>query len=373
MLRPCHRATPRCLLLLAGVLVLAEAPSPCRAQSTSPNSPASPNSSASLEEAAKAEGAATTLVLPLRMIGVSDTTATVTRDLLADELASRGWRVIARDAMAGELLPSADACDEPECAARRASEHSAARAVYGSLSRLGDKVIFRLGAIRAGETVPFYREQFSAISEEELDTVVRRLAEGLVAGRPNSDQPTVESVIREEARKPLRRSSRSGLGFRAGFLFPTGDSYAGEDRLTSLRASYKYEQPTFFVETTSLLGFTFGGGNVDWTILDIVVSKILGKGDVCPYIGGGLGVHSVRIERTTELRHTYNGSAYTYTETEEQSSTAPSLELVLGLLSMRTFDFEIMLEARYHHVFESFDKVGGDGAQGVCFTIGTHR
>jgi hypothetical protein len=321
-----------------------------------------------------AHAADAVLVLPFRAVGVSDTTLLVVHDILESELRGLGLPTLPARSMPVALPAGEAACDDPGCAAVLAAQCQAGRVVYGSLSRLGRKILVRLTALRVGESTPGFTDQLTASTEEDLDTVMRRFAGAIAAGQPDAGRATVESVLDDEAREPRLRASRSGLGFRAGFLFPAGKSYTGADRMTNLHFVYKYERPTFLIETTTALGLTFGEGNVEWTILDLAAARVFQQRDFSAYLGAGVGVHSVRLQR--DEPHTvdgYGGTSHTYMETSEESATAPSLDLVTGMLGMRTFDFEIIVELRYHHVFEDFGKVGANGAHGFLLTIGTSR
>jgi len=324
--------------------------------------------------AAQEPSAPRTLVLPLRALGVSDTTALVSDDLLVGSLEDLGMDVVRSDPAQPPLPAGPDACDDPACAGDLGREHDADLVVYGSLSRLGGKIIARLNVLRTGEPAPYYRDQLTATSEDDLDTVMRRFAEGIAAGRPNSDRATVESVTQAETQTPARRATRSGMGIRAGFLFPTGGSFGGAERLTNLRAAYRYEFRDFQIETTPLLGFTWGKGNFDWSMLDLGASRIFGTGDFSTYLGASFGVHSVTVEQNRTVLVSYPGyPSYTYEAGLRQSETVPTLDLVAGIMALRTYDFVAVLELRYHYVFESFDEVGGGGAHGVMLTFGTSR
>jgi hypothetical protein len=324
--------------------------------------------------AAQEPSAPRTLVLPMRALGVSDTTVLVSGDLLVGSLEDLGMDVVRLDSAQPPLPGGPDACDDPACAGDLGREHDAELVVYGSLSRLGGKIIARLNVLRTGEPAPYYRDQLTATSEDDLDTVMRRFAEGIAAGRPNSNRATVESVTQAETQTPARRATRSGMGIRAGFLFPTGGSFGGAERLTNLRAAYRYEFRDFQIETTPLLGFTWGKGNFDWSILDLGASRIFGTGDFSTYLGASFGVHSVTVQRTRTMVYSYPGyPAYTYEAEVRQTETVPTIDLVAGIMALRTYDFVAVLELRYHYVFESFDDVGGDGAQGVMLTFGTSR
>ena len=313
------------------------------------------------------------LVLPLRTIGVSDATAAVVRDLLEGEIESRGVAVVPASRMAVDLPQGEAACDDAACAAEVAGRQGASRVVYGSLSRLGGKIIVRIRALRIGEASPYYAEQIAATTEEDLDAVVRRVADGIAAGRSNADRATVDTVTDEETLVPRRRASRSGIGPRAGFLFPSAGSYGDTERLTSLRLTHMYETRKFLVESTPFLGLAWRSGTVEWTILDLFGARIFGVGDFTPYVGAGLGVHSVRVERKGTTTYESGGSSYSYPTSRTQSETTLTGDVGVGLLALRTYDFVVVVELRYHYVFADFDRLGGDGAHGIAITFGTSR
>jgi hypothetical protein len=325
---------------------------------------------AGLPAAAGAPGK--TLVLPLRTVGVSDTTAMVVRDLLAGELETRGLPVVDLRT-AGSLPPAGSgACDDADCAGRLAGENQAARVVYGSLSRLGAKVLVRVHALRAGESTPYFADQFPAVGEEDLDVVMRRLAEGISTGRPNSERATVESITGAEAQEPRRRLVRSGPGVRAGFLYPQGKSYAGKERLTHFALVWKMEGKDFLVETTTVLGWNSTDDTMDWSILDLFGARIFGLGDVAPYAGGGIGLHRVSLQRDVTRVNPYPPYP-TYTDYEEQTATAFAADVGGGLLLLRTYNFHFVLDVRYHVVFDGFTKLGGKGAHGVILSFGINH
>jgi hypothetical protein len=309
------------------------------------------------------------LVLPLRTVGISDTTADVVRDLLARELEARGLAVMDLHNLGGVPPSGPTACDEIDCAGRLATECQAAQVVYGSLSKLGGKVLVRVQALRSGENVPYFTDQLSAVGEEDLDVVMRRVAEGISTGRPNSDRATVESITGAEAEVPRRRLVRSGLGARAGFLYPQGDSYAGKDRLTHFRAVWKGEGKNFLVETTTALAWNAGGSSVDWSILDIYGARIFGLGDVAAYAGGGLGLHRVTLKREVPRENPFN-PGYPWTDYQEQTATAFAADVGGGLLLFRTYSFEFVIDLRYHVIFDRFAQMNGKGAHGIIISFG---
>jgi catechol 2,3-dioxygenase-like lactoylglutathione lyase family enzyme len=310
----------------------------------------------------------TTLVLPFRTVGTSDTTAVVTRDLLAGELETLGLSVVSMRSLRGDTPSGEGGCDEVGCALSLASEHQAAQVVFGSLSRLGDKFVVRVRAVRAGEAKPFYSDQIPAEMEEDLDVVMRRIAEGIAGGRTDSDRATISSVTDVEANAARRRKGRSGIGLRTGFLFPVGDSYGGTDRMTNLRLAYKFEGQDFFIESTALLGFAWGERAFEWTPFDVFAARIFGVGDVSGYFGGGLGMRVVSVESDpVYVLDEFGG----YNDTKIQSAATLAAEVGGGLIAFRTYGYQVIVDLRYQHVLETFNKVGGKGAHGFVLSFGT--
>lgn len=318
----------------------------------------------------RADEAVRMLVLPLRTLGVDEQTAHVSRELLAGSLADLGLEVTSSAPDAEPPPSGAGACDETACAIELGRRHGATQVVYGSMSRLGTKIIVRLSVLRVDESVPYYRDQLTATAEEDLDKVMRRFAEGIASGRPNSDRASVESVTQAEAITPARRATRGSFGLRAGFLFPTGGSYAGEDRLTHLHLAHVYDLGNVLVETTPVLGFGFGDRSRDWTLLDLSILRPFGDGDTTPYLGGGIGVHSIAYDRPV----TYTSpSLPPYTYAVRTSETVPTVHATAGLMALRTYDFSLFFELRLQHAFTTEAKLGRAGDTGVRLTFGTGR
>jgi TolB-like protein len=318
---------------------------------------------------------ASTLVLPFQTIGLDDATATVAAGVLREDLQARGVLIVPTSVTVA--LPMGT--EDPAAASEAARAAGADRVVYGSLSRLGEKIICRVHALKVGETTPFFNDQLNSMTVEDLDVIMRRFAEAIAAEQPTVGGPSIDTVTREETRKPRTQASRRGIGMRAGFLWPMGDSYGGAERLTSIRFAYKYETHDYLIETTTLTGLAWGGSEarsegkaIDWTILDLYGAKIYGIKDRATYAGGGLGVHSVRVERNDQCyRDPYYG--YEWCETREDSQTTLTADAGVGMLFLRTHDFQVALDLRYHVTFSGFGGAGGNGAHGIALSFGTTR
>ena len=120
-----------------------------------------------------------TLVLPLRTLGVTDTTAAVAGELLAGELETRGMTVV-RLGPPGEIPSTSSACDEPNCAMTLARAHQADLVVFGSLSRLrrikSSMVTPNLSAIESSVSPDPTRYSWAAFCSSDLVGVAEKAA-----------------------------------------------------------------------------------------------------------------------------------------------------------------------------------------------------
>lgn len=316
-----------------------------------------------------AQPVARTLVLPFRTVGVDVQTSRVFASLVGGELETAHVPVVPASALPGSSTVGDSACDESACAVRIARTVAVDRVVFGTLTRLGSKVIVRVRSQRVDATTPDYSDQLTATGEDDLDAVARRIALTLAGGQSNAGPATVGSITEQETRTPRRRASRTGIGLRGVVLLPAGNSYTGSEQLAGLRFPGRYETPSgVFVETTPLLGLLWGNGNVEWTILDVAAGRVLGTGDFAPYVLGGVGLHSIHLERKTQYTSPYG---YPYEVSNGQNATTLTGDVGVGWMMLRTYDFSLLIDLRYHVVFGSFDRVGGKGAHGLMLSFGT--
>lgn len=275
----------------------------------------------------------------------------------------------------GEYLPvgandmhgGAD-CYDVSCASSLAREAGYAKAVTGSLTRLGYKLITRVQLVdAAGESVVFSDDGVST-TEEDLDIVLKRLAVAISTGRTMESTAEVGLITDQEFEAPRRRTSYSSKSLRAGFMWPTSGTLGGDIRLIVLDLAYQYDTEDFFL--TGCSGFRWGGGideeggrGIDIALLDAKIGKYFSRSDVAPFVSAGLGVHWVKAEQNVSRRE---GSAI-ITVTEEDSGTGLALFLGGGLSLFRTYDFQFQLNAEFIYILEDL-KVGGN-PQGFILTF----
>ena len=157
-----------------------------------------------------------------------------------------------------------------------------------------------------------------------------------------------------------------------GTIAPLAGSYAGAGSLLSLSYVWRYQTTAFNVEVVPALGVAWGanagnggGWARDWSLLDLFVGWTPSPGDISPYVGGGIGLHAIELERA--------GDGIAYTGTRKEGEAGISLALGCGLLLFRTYDFQLAFDLRYQRFLHEFDTLDG-GAQGLSFTFGIqHR
>ena len=301
-------------------------------------------------------------------------TSRVFASLIAGELENQHVPVVPASALPADLPTGESACDESACAVQAARAVAAERVVYGTLTRLGSKVLVRVRAQGVDATEPDYSDQLTATTEDDLDSVARRIALTLSGGDPNAQRATLGSITEQETRTPRRRLARAGMGLHGLVLFPMANSYTGGSQLAGFRFTTRYETPAgVFVESTPLLGIVWGAGNVEWTILDVAAGRTLGEGDFAPYFLGGLGLHTVHLQRSIPYTSVSPYGTYAYEQTFTQNATTLAADIGAGWMMLRTYDFSLLADLRYHVVFGSFDRVGGKGAHGLSVSFGTAR
>jgi len=312
-------------------------------------------------EAVRAE----VLVAPrVQATGVEAQTAVAVEEILVRELEARIDGRLVRADHAARARP----CVDPACASRRARRCGAQGALLASVTRLGTEYHITLRQVdRSGGTV--WTEERIAASEEDLDSAAIAVVAARFGGFAGSPGDTTPAPV---VGLPQHRGW-SSQGPRVGTLSPLGDSYAGAGRLTSLAYVWRHQTESFNVEVVPALGVTWGGElGVDggkareWSLLDLFVAWTPVRGDVAPFIGGGLGLHALELERAA--------TGTPFLGTRKEGRTAVVLALGCGVVFFRTYDFQLAVDLRYQHFAYDFDALGGDGAHGIAFSFGIqHR
>ncbi|MFO7674843.1 MAG: hypothetical protein R6X12_00790 [bacterium] len=291
-------------------------------------------------------------------IGVDSVTAMVATTVFREELARTGVYAVAT----ADDMVSALGADRPVTGIAEAQEAAgrvgAAKAVIGSLSRLGTQTI---GAVQlidvAGGAVEF-QDRLATTSQTELDIVLGRLARAVATREPAGSRLEIEKLTEPEVeRGGTRRKSYAGGGGGVGGLLPLVGTR------TRMQWGYStlgiYETPDYFAEAR--YGLSFGAGLA--MPLTIGMYKTFSRTDASPYFGAAVGVG---LWFDDSLKNSGPGFAI-----------APGV----GYVFFRTYDFHLLADLRYLIITGKgsgpalslnlvYGRQGGLGSRGGCCGLG---
>ncbi|TVR02965.1 MAG: hypothetical protein EA398_06460 [Deltaproteobacteria bacterium] len=285
------------------------------------------------------------LVLPLQARGVDAHLADVTTDLLVQDLRARG-----RQARRAPV----DSCDDTACARLALEQLGAQRAVHGTLTSLGERILLNV-TVTAPDGRSIDQQRFSVDRPEELDLASSRIVEALVTGRPVGTTARLGSVTTEEARPDTRREAWRGTSLRLHSVHPLGSSMADAGPGLGIDIGYAFEGRHFALEPRigarwrPSLDDERTGGFLEG-VLDLGALWIPGTGNVTPFLGGGAGL---RWLRTPWLDSRTLG---TILVTEQQERVTDhgfgiGLHTRAGLLLLRTYAFRMSGHAEWSVAF----------------------
>ncbi len=301
------------------------------------------------------------LVFRFRGIGVGEELVDAVSHLLGGALESEGvYSPVAADELLGYT-----GCFDASCGADIAREEGFEWAVTGSVTRLGSKIIVRVELVDAGRGTIAFSTDGSSLTEDDLDTVLKRLAKSISTRRDMESTAEVGMITASEYESARRRESFSSKSLNVGFLWPQSGSWAGVDRLTAIDLAYQHDTPEFF-----LLGRTGirWGGDLDEMqgrgfgidFLDAKIGRYFSRGDFAPFVTAGVGVHYVWIKKQTALE---GGGLIE----ESESGTNLAAMAGMGFTVFRTYDFQAQFELEYVYMIEDFEY--GGQPRGFLFTF----
>lgn len=201
-------------------------------------------------------------------------------DVLRGHLEQNGYTVI-RGA-----LPTPGAEPTPAQAGEAARAAGAPLAVTLRLARLGSSASVRLAAYGPDGTLR-HSDELGAGRPDDLDAVLRRLAEGLATGKPARTLAQIDTVTAREADPYEKYSATNVFGIRlGGGLFldraPDGDTAP----VAGAGIFWLYDARSYLAD----IGFDFLDGEDEDSLgaVTIGVYYPLSRGNVSPYVGGAL-------------------------------------------------------------------------------------
>ncbi len=259
-------------------------------------------------------------------------------------------------------------CREADCAAVRAREAGYGKAIIGSLTRLGSKVIVGVKLVDAAKRDVIQATEGAALSEEDLDVVLKRIAIAISKGKTIDATAEVGLITESEYTDVRKRDSFSTGGLRAGFMWPLAGSYGGVDRMTAIDLVFQHDTKDYFLAGKS--GLNWGGdferdgsSAFGLTLFEAKIGRYLSRNDFSPFVSAGLGISWTRIRMAgPEGEETDRGSGL-------------SLSVGTGFAAFRTFDFQFQLGLDYIIILEKLGTKYGEmeNPQGIFFTFCIRR
>jgi hypothetical protein len=284
------------------------------------------------------------LILPVSANGIDPVYVETAESILRTEISKFSTMDIISQPRTLDALGDGH-CTDHECARDLGRELGASRVLGCRLSALGDKIIaqYFMSDVESGRDVLI--DQATALSVEDLETLMKRIASSVVNGVPVSKNAEIGTILAVETQEPRRRASRNNFGIAFGYLYPQ-DGYDDRERKFLMDARFDHEMDR--VGVGLLVGFRNG------IATNLYGHYLLTKQDLCPYVGGSLGFHWINHNPT-----------YTFSDpSAKKRGDGFELGVGAGLRLFHTYDFQMIFNIEYVATFNDYDD------RAIVFTIG---
>lgn len=300
------------------------------------------------------------VVLPMKNRGVDATAAETFRGLLETELGTRNG---------ARFAESSVRCGDAPCARDAGRRAGAAVALFGSLGRLGEKIVVVVNAVDVATGASRGRDRMTIDRVEDLEAVSERIAEAIISGRRVDQTAELGTITAREEKPDRRREGYSGMSLRFGGLTPIADSLSAGSGI-HVGVGYWYEARDFAIEPRLRFRTSADEQSDDsWrgVDLDLGAYYVLSRSDFAPYIGGGAGLRFVDEDRDVDI---VTGRTVRIEATEHRNASGTALGAFVraGLLLFRTYSVRVTMDVDYDVTFS--DLYGDGSAQTVTFGVG---
>jgi TolB-like protein len=311
-------------------------------------------------------------------VGIDQPTAAAATQIFRSELESIGkYSVFTKGDIETRLRDAGIddfSANDVSGAVTKSKTIGADKAVIGSLTQLGNKIMVEVQLIDIDSKKVEFADRFSSDTIDDLDVVLQRLARAVAS--KNKVESDVNRFALTEAETGDSRHRRSYMtsGMSFGFGFPLGDSsYSGVDNLKALAWNMRYEANRFVVDNS--VGVNWGTAKV---VINAQTDETENKGvfiipwdiglryllipesDISPYIGAGLGFHFIfaaKVNSTTVV----------------DGDQAMALHFATGLYAFQSYDFRLSVDAKYTIVFSDAFYGSDKTSQQIGISIGISR
>ncbi len=263
-------------------------------------------------------------------------------------------------------------CYSKGCAVPYGRAVGADKVVLVSLGKLGENIVVRYTALDVSTGEPILSDRMTAESLEELDPVMKRVAESVISGKPAEKVITKETVTEHEAKEPTRRKNFYTYGGKIGYMFPFGKSFGNAERLVCFDAVGLYEMQHFLVEAHSGYRVNIDADEGEFAYdfpVEFSLIYAFKTGDFSPFVVAGLGMHWVSYETGQDtILSVYDSDTSYWIDYEPKLDDGPSITVGGGIVAFQTYDFRLILDARFTAVFADRTHTSATISVGV-----THR
>jgi hypothetical protein len=172
----------------------------------------------------------------------------------------------------------------PDQAGEAATAAEATRAMTLRISRLGNNAMVRVVAY-TDEGKQAWADQLTASGPDDLESVLRRLAEAFATGEPSQQLASIDTVTQKEADAYLKYAATNVFGIALGVLVPLNrPSDAGSNVVYGGGLFWLYDARSFLAEVN--LDLNTGEGNTAFA-LGLGAYYPFQKGNISPFAGVG--------------------------------------------------------------------------------------
>ncbi len=304
----------------------------------------------------------TVAVFDFENLGLSEQDYTVAMHLLRDEIGTvKTFKIISKSQV--KKVSGGKPVEEIDDAVKFGKQLNAEKCIIGSFVPLGNKVIVRVKLIDVKSGRLEFHDEIESRSVEDMNIVFKRIAVGLESKEKFATTATTDTITEDESLEVRKRTSFHCYGLKLGYLYPQEDSYGGHSRLSNFVFTWQFEIPNLISEFS--FGISGASGILE-TAFDVSFLYPLSKKDFSPYIGGGIGIHSIRIKKPI-----LEPDFWDLYENEWETENGFCAHGGVGMIMFRTYNFRVVFDLRAYY---TSIKVGGQQDQlGVAFTFGVFK
>lgn len=287
------------------------------------------------------------VVLPIISNGLNQNDVYTSASILRMELGKQSnLNLISERKTLEELNNSI--CDDEECAKQIGSKLGADQVLICKLNPLGEKIIVQYILVETSSGKNLLSEQTTALSVEDLEPVMKRIAISIARLTPFDKNKEVGNIVGKESIESLRQAARFNFGVGFGYLYPQ-KGYSSDKKSFTLNAYFDYEIENYAV------GLMIGGR--EGFAINLYGNYLFTKTDLCPYVGGALGFHWVS-NHSNFVTYSYNNSS------SSKDEDGIELGLEAGVRIFHTYNFQFFIKGEYILTFNDYND------RAFVFTIG---